>query len=40
LPANLLARAGYRPDESDLEQLAALLVETSVLKPFTRDELG
>jgi CheY-like chemotaxis protein len=40
LPANLLARAGYRPEESDLEQLAALLVETSVLKPFTRDELG
>jgi len=40
LPADLLARAGYRPDESDLEQLAALLVETSVLKPFTRDELG
>jgi hypothetical protein len=40
LPATLLARAGYRPEESDLEQLAALLVETSVLKPFTRDELG
>jgi CheY-like chemotaxis protein len=40
LPANLLARAGYRPEEIDLEQLAALLVETSVLKPFTRDELG
>ena len=40
LPANLLSRAGYRPEESDLEQLAALLVETSVLKPFTRDELG
>jgi CheY-like chemotaxis protein len=40
LPANLLARAGYRPEESDLEQLAALLVETTVLKPFSRDELG
>ena len=40
LPANLLARAGYRPEESDLEQLAALLVETSVLRPFARDELG
>ena len=40
LPANLLERAGYRPEERDLEQLAALLVETSVLKPFSRDELG
>jgi CheY-like chemotaxis protein/cytochrome c-type biogenesis protein CcmH/NrfG len=40
LPANLLARAGYRPEESDLEALAALLVETRVLKPFSRDELG
>ncbi len=40
LPANLLARAGYRPEESDLERLAALLVETSVLKPFAREELG
>jgi CheY-like chemotaxis protein len=40
LPANLLVRAGYRPDENDLEQLAALLVETSVLKPFSRDDLG
>ena len=40
LPANLLARSGYRPEESDLEQLAALLVETTVLKPFSRDELG
>ncbi|HEX7507558.1 MAG TPA: hypothetical protein VF550_12345, partial [Polyangia bacterium] len=40
LPAKLFARAGYRPQESDLEQLAALLVETSVLKPFARDELG
>jgi len=40
LPTNLLARAGYHPEESDLEQLAALLVETSVLKPFARDELG
>jgi CheY-like chemotaxis protein len=40
LPTNLLARAGYRPEESDLEELAALLVETSVLKPFARDELG
>jgi CheY-like chemotaxis protein/tetratricopeptide (TPR) repeat protein len=40
LPANLLAQAGYRPDEIDLEQLAALLVETGVLKPFSRDELG
>jgi len=35
-----LERAGYRPEERDLEQLAALLVETSVLKPFSRDELG
>jgi CheY-like chemotaxis protein/tetratricopeptide (TPR) repeat protein len=40
LPTNLLARAGYRPEESDLEELAALLVETGVLKPFGRDELG
>ena len=40
LPANLLARAGYRPDEGALENLAALLVETSVIKAFTRDELG
>ncbi len=40
LPANLLARTGYRGEESDLEELATLLVETSVLKPFTRDELG
>jgi CheY-like chemotaxis protein len=40
LPSNLLARAGYRPDECDLENLAALLVESSVLKPFGRDELG
>ena len=40
LPADLLTRVGYRPDECDLENLAALLVETSVIKPFTRDELG
>jgi CheY-like chemotaxis protein len=40
LPADLLSRVGYRSEESDLEALAALLVETSVLKPFTRDELG
>ena len=40
LPSDLLARAGYRPEESDLEDLAALLVETGVLKPFGRDELG
>jgi CheY-like chemotaxis protein/tetratricopeptide (TPR) repeat protein len=40
LPADLLARAGYRPDEADLETLAALLVEYAVLKPFTREELG
>lgn len=40
LPSDLLGRAGYRPEESDLEDLAALLVETGVLKPFGRDELG
>ena len=40
LPSDLLDRAGYRPQESDLEDLAALLVETGVLKPFGREELG
>jgi len=40
LPSDLLDRAGYRPDEADLETLATLLVEYSVLKPFSREELG
>lgn len=40
LPPDLLARAGYGPEESDLERLTELLVETGVLKPFDRDELG
>jgi CheY-like chemotaxis protein/tetratricopeptide (TPR) repeat protein len=40
LPRDLFLRAGYRPEESDLEDLAAALVETGVLKPFARDELG
>jgi CheY-like chemotaxis protein/tetratricopeptide (TPR) repeat protein len=40
LPPDLLARAGYGPEESDLERLAELLVETGVLQPFERDELG
>jgi hypothetical protein len=37
---NLLLRAGYRPDENDLEVLAQILVETGIIKPFERDELG
>lgn len=40
LPENLLTRVGYRPREQDLENLAAILVETKVLRPFTREELG
>lgn len=40
LPSDLLLRAGYRSDERDLELLAEILVETGVLKPFERDELG
>ena len=40
LPSDLLSRAGYGPEERDLEHLAELLVETSVIKPFERDELG
>jgi CheY-like chemotaxis protein/cytochrome c-type biogenesis protein CcmH/NrfG len=40
LPADLLVRAGYRPEERDLENLAQLLVETGILKPFEPDELG
>jgi CheY-like chemotaxis protein len=40
LPEDLLVRAGYRPEESDLEHLAELLVESGVLKPFERAELG
>jgi len=40
LPANLPARVGYRPEDADLEALAAALVETSVLRPFERYEIG
>ncbi len=40
LPANVPARVGYRPEDSDLEVLAAALVETAVLKPFQRYEIG
>jgi CheY-like chemotaxis protein len=40
LPENLLARVGYRPEESDLEKLAELLVETGIIKPFSADDLG
>jgi CheY-like chemotaxis protein len=40
LPPDLLSRAGYGPEERDLEYLAELLVETAVIKPFERDELG
>ena len=40
LPADLLVRAGYRPEENDLEHLAQILVETGILKPFEPDELG
>jgi len=40
LPPDLLSRAGYGPEEGDLERLAELLVETAVIKPFERDELG
>jgi CheY-like chemotaxis protein len=40
LPANLPARVGYRPEDEDLETLATALVETSVLKPFQRYEIG
>jgi CheY-like chemotaxis protein/cytochrome c-type biogenesis protein CcmH/NrfG len=40
LPGDLLLRAGYRPEESDLEQLAELLVSSGILKPFAREELG
>lgn len=40
LPPDLLARAGYGTEERDLEHLAELLVKTSVIKPFERDELG
>jgi CheY-like chemotaxis protein/cytochrome c-type biogenesis protein CcmH/NrfG len=40
LSEDLLARAGYRPEESDLEHLSELLVQSGILKPFERDELG
>lgn len=40
LPADLWMRAGYRPEERELERLAETLVETGVLRPFERDELG
>jgi hypothetical protein len=40
LPANLPARVGYGPEDSDLEVLATALVETSVLKPFKPYEIG
>ncbi len=40
LPADLLARAGYRSEESDLEHLAELLVASGILAPFEREELG
>jgi tetratricopeptide (TPR) repeat protein len=40
LPADLPSRVGYRPEECDLEILAAALVETSVLKPFAPNEIG
>jgi hypothetical protein len=40
LPHDLLVRAGYRPEEGDLEHLAALLVGSGILKPFEKEELG
>jgi CheY-like chemotaxis protein len=40
LPEDLFERAGYRPEEIDLEKLAALLVETSVLMPSSPEEIG
>lgn len=40
LPANLPARVGYRPEDADLETLATALVETAVLRPFQRYEIG
>jgi CheY-like chemotaxis protein len=40
LPPFVPARVGYRPEDSDLEILATALVETGVLKPFERYELG
>ncbi len=40
LPPDLLTRAGYGPEARDLEHLADLLVESSVIEPFERDELG
>ena len=40
LPATLPARAGYKPEESDLESLASALVETAVLKHFAPNEIG
>jgi len=40
LPEDLLARAGYRPVECELEKLAAILVETGIIKPFSPEDLG
>jgi tetratricopeptide (TPR) repeat protein len=40
LPANLPSRAGYKPEDWDLEALATALVETSVLKHFEPNEIG
>jgi CheY-like chemotaxis protein/tetratricopeptide (TPR) repeat protein len=40
LPVDLPSRVGYRPEEIDLEILAAALVETFVLKPFAPNEIG
>ena len=40
LPEDLLARVGYRSEERDLEKLAAILVETGILKPFSAEDLG
>jgi hypothetical protein len=40
LPADLWERVGYRPGEQALEKLAETLVETGILRPFERGELG
>ncbi|MGB8297240.1 MAG: DUF4388 domain-containing protein [Polyangia bacterium] len=40
LPADWPSRVGYIPEFADVESLIALLVETGVLPPVTRAELG
>jgi CheY-like chemotaxis protein/tetratricopeptide (TPR) repeat protein len=40
IPPHVTTRAGYRPEEADLEALATALVETGVITPFEPGEIG